>query len=59
MINNCTRCGKTHLVNKCFAFGKVCNKCKRKNHFSSLCKLNVGTGKQNSINNKKEHINNI
>lgn len=52
-INNCTRCGKTHLINKCFAFGKICNKCKRMNHFSNLCKLNIGTSKQNNINNKK------
>ncbi|XP_022161148.1 uncharacterized protein LOC111027197 [Myzus persicae] len=35
-INNCTRCGKTHLINKCFTFGKICNKCKRMNHFSNL-----------------------
>jgi hypothetical protein len=52
-INNCTRYGKTHLINKCFAFGKICNKCKRMNHFSNLCKLKMDTSSQNKINNKK------
>lgn len=52
-INNCTRCGKTHLINKCFAFGKICNKCKRLNHFSNLCKFKMDTSSQNKINNKK------
>jgi len=37
-INSCTRCGNTHLINACPAYGKVCNKCKRLNHFSSFCK---------------------
>ncbi|KAE9525972.1 hypothetical protein AGLY_013914 [Aphis glycines] len=60
-INNCTRCGKTHLINKCFAFGKICNKCKHMNHFSNLCKFNMGTSKKNNINNKegktyKQHL---
>ena len=37
IINNCTRCGLNHAVNKCPAFGKECNFCKMKNHFESKC----------------------
>lgn len=37
-INNCTRCGKTHKVRECPAFGKKCNSCAKLNHFSSMCK---------------------
>ncbi|UYV83387.1 K02A2.6-like [Cordylochernes scorpioides] len=38
LINNCTRCGAKHEINKCPAYGKVCHKCKKANHFSKLCK---------------------
>ncbi|UYV69844.1 K02A2.6-like, partial [Cordylochernes scorpioides] len=38
LINNCTRCGAKHEINKCPAYGKVCDKCKKANHFSKLCK---------------------
>ncbi|KAI4496769.1 hypothetical protein M0804_000579 [Polistes exclamans] len=33
----CKYCGKFHPKDKCFAFGKECNKCKRRNHFSKYC----------------------
>nr|XP_012228184.1 PREDICTED: uncharacterized protein LOC105675538 [Linepithema humile] len=38
MISNCTRCGKNHIVNNCPAYGKVCGKCKRQNHFAAVCR---------------------
>ncbi|UYV62322.1 hypothetical protein LAZ67_2000102 [Cordylochernes scorpioides] len=38
LINNCTRCGAKHEINKCPAYGKVCHKWKKANHFSKLCK---------------------
>lgn len=38
IINNCKRCGKNHPVNRCPAFGKMCNLCKNKNHFAVMCK---------------------
>lgn len=38
MINNCSRCGRTHKIRECPAFGKQCNACKKSNHFSSMCK---------------------
>ena len=36
----CKFCGRVHKFDKrlCPAFGKQCNKCKRLNHFSSVCK---------------------
>ena len=34
----CMYCGKRHLKGNCPAYGKVCHKCKKKNHFSSVCK---------------------
>lgn len=38
IINNCTRCGRTHKINECPAYGKECFKCKRSNHFGKMCK---------------------
>ncbi|XP_031350539.1 uncharacterized protein K02A2.6-like [Photinus pyralis] len=38
LINNCSRCGTSHLINKCPAFNKVCGQCKLKNHYASMCK---------------------
>lgn len=50
-INNCTRCGFSHNVNKCPAFGKQCNKCKRLNHFSNKCVSKVNVLHENHDNN--------
>lgn len=36
-INNCTKCGRNHEINKCPAFGKTCAFCKYKNHFVHCC----------------------
>lgn len=38
MINNCSRCGHTHKVRECLAYGKQCRSCTKMNHFSSMCK---------------------
>ena len=40
MIKDCKFCGGTHKKKKefCYAFGKRCNICKRKNHFSKKCR---------------------
>lgn len=37
IIENCRRCGKTHKIRQCPAWGKRCMKCKKENHFASLC----------------------
>lgn len=44
-IANCRFCGKGHErgITKCFAFGKVCERCNRANHVASCCPENSGT----------------
>ena len=38
-VKQCKFCGKTHKMKKesCPAWGKICNTCKIKNHFSNMC----------------------
>ena len=33
----CKRCGTLHALRKCPAYGKMCLKCKNRNHFASQC----------------------
>jgi len=42
------KCGKTHNLNKCPAYGKYYAKCKKKNHFAALCRSS-GKKKLNEI----------
>lgn len=37
---SCTRCGRSHNYGRehCPAFGKVCHKCNKANHFDAMCK---------------------
>ena len=35
---HCGRCGTSHRLRECPAFGKQCFKCKGKNHFKSMCR---------------------
>lgn len=37
-INNRHNCNKNHAVNNCSAYGQVCYKCGKRNHFANLCK---------------------
>lgn len=37
-ITGCTNCGTSHPLNGCPAYGKVCNNCKRLNHFAKKCR---------------------
>ncbi|KAK7105846.1 hypothetical protein V1264_017174 [Littorina saxatilis] len=39
-VKACVYCGKSHKKGKehCFAYGKTCNRCKKKNHFARQCK---------------------
>ncbi|XP_028177079.1 uncharacterized protein LOC135088230 [Ostrinia nubilalis] len=38
----CSKCGMTHNINKCPAYGKRCIKCNKLNHFARVCfKKNV------------------
>ncbi len=34
-VSNCSFCGESHKRGRCPAFGKICNICKKKNHFCS------------------------
>ena len=35
---NCEYCGFKHAKRKCPAYGKICQKCNKKNHFANVCK---------------------
>lgn len=45
----CTRCGYVHEPKKCPAYGKICNECSRKNHFSCMCKTPKHKGKPRKV----------
>ena len=45
----CTYCGYTHEIRKCPAYGKECNNCGDKNHFSTVCR-NKGKKNRKNIN---------
>ena len=34
----CKYCGKNHKPRECPAFGRICKKCHKKNHFAKVCK---------------------
>ena len=38
LIKDCQYCGNTHQRRKCPAYGNICKKCTRKNHFASVCR---------------------
>ncbi|KAL4718190.1 hypothetical protein ACJJTC_013132 [Scirpophaga incertulas] len=44
MINSCLRCGRTHPINNCPAYGKVCAVCKKYNHFAKQCSTKINKG---------------
>jgi len=33
----CDKCGYNHKIGRCFAYGKVCRKCKKIGHFAKMC----------------------
>ncbi|XP_066938885.1 uncharacterized protein [Macrobrachium rosenbergii] len=39
-IKDCRYCGRTHKIRMCPAYGQVCAKCKRRNHYAKQCKTN-------------------
>ena len=46
MIQKCKYCSYTHKRGSCPAYGKICNLCKKKNHFSVCCSKNNKTKKE-------------
>nr|XP_015840015.1 PREDICTED: uncharacterized protein LOC107398947 [Tribolium castaneum] len=49
LIKGCSRCGRDHPMNNCPAYGKICNLCKKPNHFANFCKFNNSKRKVNEI----------
>ena len=47
-IRDCDFCGHTHGKSECPAFGKECNRCGGKNHFSKKCRSSKGSSKSKS-----------
>ncbi|CAB3983559.1 Hypothetical predicted protein [Paramuricea clavata] len=45
----CTNCGNKHPKQKCPAFGRQCNKCKKFNHYAKMCR---SSGKLDAIETK-------
>ena len=45
----CTNCGNKHPKQKCPAFGRQCNKCKKLNHYAKMCR---SSGKLNAVKTK-------
>uniref|UniRef100_A0A1A8IVJ0 Peptidase A2 domain-containing protein n=1 Tax=Nothobranchius kuhntae TaxID=321403 RepID=A0A1A8IVJ0_NOTKU len=52
----CTKCGIKHEPRKCPAYGEACLKCKKKNHFSKLCRSNIDKDKPYT---KTKMVNNL
>ena len=44
----CNYCGKKHVrgTSNCPAYGKICSKCHKKNHFALVCRAKEFEGKQ-------------
>ena len=48
---NCMYCGRTHSPRKCPAYGKVCHKCKKQNHFANMRRQDVNNNKIDAVSN--------
>ena len=46
IVKDCKFCGKSHARGKCPAFGKTCNKCRKQNHFSVVCRSATTSAKR-------------
>lgn len=56
IINSCKKCTRTHPINKCPAFGKVCSFCNIKNHFADACyKKKKSCSSNNNFNRSKDY----
>lgn len=60
-IQNCKNCGRCHEKKNCPAFGKVCHKCKKKNHFARFCMSQKSelTSKHTENKNKVQQLSNM
>lgn len=48
--NKCGKCGGNH-GDRCYADGKTCNKCGKKNHYAKMCRSKINGGDNNRNNN--------
>ena len=56
-LRECWNCGRTHELYKreqCPAFGKVCNKCHKRNHFAAKCRSKQTTKTVKSVGDNEE-----
>ncbi|XP_048747335.2 uncharacterized protein K02A2.6-like [Ostrea edulis] len=37
-IQNCKKCGKSHALKKCPAYGQTCHECGKPNHYAKMCR---------------------
>ena len=43
----CKKCGQDHELKKCPAYGQICHKCQKRNHYAKMCLSNSkGSAKQ-------------
>ena len=47
-VCNCKYCGKSHSRGNCPAYGKKCQKCRKENHFKSVCKSGSSSSRDHS-----------
>ncbi|XP_035232918.1 uncharacterized protein LOC118204730 [Stegodyphus dumicola] len=52
----CSKCGTSHEYRMCPAYGKICHKCKKANHFASQCKSNIIKNEAVKVNKKDRQI---
>ncbi|KAI5727811.1 hypothetical protein M8J77_007265 [Diaphorina citri] len=52
---SCRKCGRSHSIRECPAYGKICLKCNEKNHFANVCRTNH----QNQFGRKGKPVNEI
>ena len=57
-IKDCSKCGRSHVINKCPAFGKKCNFCRIDNHFEIVCRKKRSSIRE-SQRNKGQNINEV
>ena len=62
VINDCRYCGLDHVMksSSCPAFGEICKKCKKKNHFANKCRTrninNIDDSSDEEVNNIDEYV---
>jgi predicted aspartyl protease len=45
-IKNCRKCGNSHAIRMCLAFGQTCNECGKPNHYTKMRRLKKKKNKE-------------